>query len=94
MTTEAAAVKSIDELAPDVVILEWANRTERRVEQAARLRAHALAMGHRLRIVIVTQEYETPSAAVLSAVDAYFTKPVALESLEEAIVRIVEGRGS
>lgn len=90
VTSEAAAMKAIDEFRPDVVVLEWASRTERRVDQAARLRSHARASGRRLAVIVVTQEYEHPTAIELAALDGYFTKPVALEKLEETIVSVIK----
>lgn len=88
VTNEADAMKSIDEFEPDVVILEWAHRIERRVEEAARLRSHSEASGRALAVIVVTHESNSPSLKVLDTVDGYFTKPVVLPSLEETILRV------
>lgn len=84
VTSEAQALVSIEEFQPDVVILEWANRHGRTVEQAARFRRLA---GRRIAIIVVTHEATKPGVEVLGHVDGYFTKPVALESLEQTIHR-------
>jgi CheY-like chemotaxis protein len=88
VTSEVQALASIEEFRPDVVILEWAKRLEREVEQAARIRGRARASGQTIAIVVVTHEATRPCAEVLGNVDGYFTKPVVLECLEQAILRV------
>jgi two-component system, OmpR family, response regulator len=88
VTSETQALAAIEDFKPDVVILEWANRWDREVERAARIRAHARAVGVPVAIIVVTHEVARPSADVLGNVDGYFTKPVVLESLEQAILRV------
>ena len=88
VASEADALKYIDAFETDVVILEWADRAERRVDEATRIRVHARAAGRSVAIIVVTQEFERPSNEVLGVIDGYFTKPVVLETLEQAIVRV------
>lgn len=92
VTSEAQALASIEEFRPDVVILDWAKRRDRDVEQTARIRRRAQAGGQTVAIVVVTQEIARPSAEVLGYVDGYFTKPVVLESLEQAILSTTASR--
>lgn len=88
VTSEAQALASLEEFRPDVVILEWANRMGREVEQVVRIRGSARAGGYAVAVVVVTHEHARPSLEVLGTVDGYFTKPVTLESLEQTLLRL------
>lgn len=92
VASAADALTYIDAFEPDVVILEWADRVERRVDEATRIRFHARAAGRSVAVIVVTQEYERPSTEVLGSLDGYFTKPVVLESLEQMIIKADEQR--
>lgn len=87
-TNEAHALVLVEEFAPDVVLLEWASRTDREVERAARIRRLAAAGGRSVAIIVVTHEPVCPPSEILGNVDGYFTKPVILERLEQAILSV------
>jgi DNA-binding response OmpR family regulator len=86
--TVADALAAMGSFRPDVVLLEWASRFERHVDRARRIRERAVETGRSLAIVVVTHEPERPPADVLAMVDGYLTKPVRLEQLEEAILKL------
>lgn len=92
VTREVDALAAIEEFDPAVVILEWADRMQRRANEVARIRAHAASRGRSVRIIVVTFEHLPPSPELLDTLDGYFTKPIMLVNLEEMILRLGDRR--
>jgi DNA-binding response OmpR family regulator len=80
------ALDAIDRFRPDAVLTEcWLNG-EICTGLATRFRRRALALGHRLIIVILSWHHEPQGYRHSEEVDGYLTKPASIEEIEQLLV--------
>jgi two-component system phosphate regulon response regulator PhoB len=83
--TAGAAIASIATFRPDVVLLEWALRDGSGVGLALRLRRASVELGLALRIIAVSSQNEPTGFSVAEGFESYFSKPVAMDQLDETL---------
>jgi two-component system phosphate regulon response regulator PhoB len=83
--TCAEALQALASYVPDVVVFEWALRTESGVGLAQELRERASSLGYALVIIVLSVRDEPSGFVRREQVDAYATKPLTVDDLEALV---------
>lgn len=84
--TAASALFAIDTFAPDAVVLEWRLGGGEGIGLARALRERTGESRRRLVVMIASTADEPPGFRGQEQVDGYFTKPISMVRIAEALV--------